>query len=127
MKNKPVCLIIDDDPQLRGALVDCLDLHHIDSIEAKTTTEAQEILKTQKPDFLILDMIISGGPSGYRFLQSYTYNIPVIVFSGDINEWNAIKMPNVNHFIQKPVHPDILMKVIREVLTQKSTPANNSE
>ncbi|GIW66738.1 MAG: hypothetical protein KatS3mg095_0636 [Candidatus Parcubacteria bacterium] len=60
MEEKPTILIIDDSDEFREILKIKLTLEKFEIIEAKNGNEALELLKTQKPDIILLDLLMPG-------------------------------------------------------------------
>lgn len=75
-------LIADDEPEIRDLLRLYLEKDGYEVLEAAGGLEALTILKTERPDLAILDIMMPG-PDGYRVLQNIrkTSNIPVILLS----------------------------------------------
>ena len=93
--------------------------------EVRSVTNAGDGVKALdlfEPDLILLDLLVPGG-GGYSVLKAlrgapHTAMTPVIVMSGlDDKEYkDRIRALGVNAFIEKPVEPDRLIAMTREVL-----------
>jgi CheY-like chemotaxis protein len=82
---RPRVLVVDDDPDIRGALADMLSVHHYDVVGARHGAEAFERLKTVSVDLIILDLLMPI-MDGREFLRLYAgpdgrTPVPVIALS----------------------------------------------
>jgi len=79
MMMKKTIMIIDDDVHIGNMLEETLKLEGYDVLRAYSGTEALMVLKDQKPDLVLLDLMLPG-ISGEDLLTEIE-NIPVIVVS----------------------------------------------
>ncbi len=121
-------VIVDDDSLLQvflSAIVSKLG-HH--SIAAMDATMAFSAIQKERPDLVILDMMMPGGGGVKVFermrMNSHTVNIPIIVYSGKrqdeviaafcvSSEMSALTNIRI---LQKPLNPGKLMGEIEHVL-----------
>ena len=91
MERKKI-LIVDDEPELRKAVKIRLENNNYEVITAKDGFEGLEKAKLEKPNLIILDVMMSG-MGGYEVCMllkrsEQTQNIPVLMLSargGDID------------------------------------------
>ena len=120
-------LIVDDDADLRDLLVTVIKSEGFNVETAIHGLEAlDKISSSWKPDLIMLDLMLPrlGGYEVIRKLQEGgTTRIPVLVMTGrytDQKTFDMIKQePNVAAFMEKPVHPSKLTKLLHSVLATK--------
>ena len=98
MKNRKI-LIIDDDIQIGNLEQEVLEKEGYECIRAYSGTEAVLLLEKQKPDLIILDLMLPG-LSGEEVL-SKTKGIPVIVVSAKVSVDD--KVSNIAHDLRTPL------------------------
>ena len=93
-------------------------------ITANTAQEALQKLKTEKPDLMIVDVMMEHRTAGFalaREIGKNFVNIPLIIMSGADDKLNWMGESNdtwrpVINFLDEPVDPDKLVKVVEEAL-----------
>ncbi len=113
-------LVIDDDPGIRDALQDVLELENYKVYTADNGQHALAILeKIERPNLILLDLMMPV-MTGWQFLQSVKADqrhasIPVVVFSaasekkGDLSQATAV--------VRKPVEVDGLIEIVEKHAT----------
>ena len=123
--------IIDDDIDIAESIAALLEAGGHDTNILTDTDGAEDVLARNKPDLLVLDVMFPENPAaGFDLARRIRRredikNLPIILLTGinqdlpmnfsekDIDEdW----MP-VQHFIEKPVKPDELVKKVDEQLS----------
>jgi len=121
---KKTILIIDDDDAIREFLEILLKKEGFKTEAVENGKVARELLKTMKPDLIILDLMLPGY-GGFEILRELqmddeTEKIPVIVITGkylDRTTAEMIKMePNVFDFLEKPIKNEVLISLIYKAL-----------
>lgn len=118
--------LVDDDVDLieQNKLVLTENGHTV--ITANTAKEAIERLKTEKPDLMVIDVMMEHRTAGFALAREIGKNfskIPLIIMSGatDKSNWQGESSDtwgSVVNFLDKPVDPDRLAKVVAEVLAR---------
>lgn len=128
MENKKI-LIIEDDSDLVEILKLMLNEYQCFSVDEPA--KANEILKSEEPDLILLDVMFGsrGESKGFDFVQNLRKNksvshIPVLMlsavnkerkgFSFDIAK-DAEYIP-ADDFLEKPVEPEVLRGKVAELL-----------
>ncbi|MEI6079640.1 MAG: response regulator [bacterium] len=116
--------LVDDDVDLveQNRLVLVENGHTV--ITANTAKEALVKLKTEKPDIMIVDVMMEHRTAGFALAREIGKNfpsIPLIIMSGATDKVNWMGESNdtwgpVINFLDKPVDPDKLAKVVAEAL-----------
>jgi CheY-like chemotaxis protein len=136
-------LVVDDEPDTISFLTSILEEHGYDHISACDGVEGLELAQNEKPDLILLDLIMpeKGGIIMFQELRKDPdlSNIPVIIVSGASEvtgvdfrnfifkqphkeEKRAVETTGVarftepNAFVEKPVKPPELIKRIEETL-----------
>ena len=118
--------LVDDDVDLveQNKLVLTEKGHTV--ITANTAKEALERLKKEKPDLMIVDVMMEHRTAGFALAREIGKNfpkLPLIIMSGATDKVNWMGEPNdtwgaIINFLDKPVDPDKLAKVVEEVLSK---------
>jgi CheY-like chemotaxis protein len=116
-------LLVDDDEHLRELVQACLeDLGGWETLVAASGEECLEILKTEQPNAILLDVSMPGmdGIAVYDRLQSnpVTRSIPVILLTAKALSSDRAKFAEmgVTGVIPKPFQPITLMEQVAEIL-----------
>ena len=121
INGKKTVLIVEDDPSLRSLAVLYISKEY-SVLEAVNATEGLKLAAEEKPDALVLDMMIPG-MSGSAFLQELqsreaTRAIPVIIITAfnftDAEIDSFKKEPNVRSLFKKPFNFGNLVKAVHQ-------------
>ena len=132
MREKFRVLIADDDQKTRKIYVQILKKNTEFQVEeAKNGKEAMEIIREERPDLIIMDILMpmQGGIMMYRELKidDSFKDIPVIIYSGIAKrtflrtqeartEFGDQRVPPPDGYIEKPAKPAQLESVIKDIL-----------
>jgi CheY-like chemotaxis protein len=134
-------LIIDDEPDAISFMTSVLEDSGFDSISSQTGFEGLEMARKERPDLILLDLIMpeKGGISTFRELKQEPdlSHIPIVVVSGmpqitGADARNHFSKGKAGHekegaeaasgspdgFVEKPIDPPELIKVIRDILKE---------
>ncbi len=130
MSNK--VLVVDDDPDVRSFVVTVLEENEYTPLEAGDGVEGLEVILKEKPDLVILDVLMPRG-SGIRLYRKLKTDdalkgIPVIMFTGialrsflksqkALEEFGGGQVPEPDIYLEKPVEPDELAEAIHQKLS----------
>lgn len=121
MKGKTI-LVVDDEPGIRGVLRIFLELDEFRVLEAAAAEEAVEIVNREKPDLVILDVIL-GGTTGFeacRRIKSNpeTKSVAVCLFTalGRDQDIQTGKEAGADLYIPKPLSPKDIVRRITDFL-----------
>lgn len=112
-------LVVDDDTALADALKLQLGMHGYEVRTAANGAEALEIVRTQMPMLVLLDLAMPV-MNGRKMLQIFrtlpgAAPVPVIVLSAFGFEWEA-ELMGAQGYIRKPVGTDQLLQEMARVL-----------
>jgi YesN/AraC family two-component response regulator len=124
--NKPNILIIDDDPLIRDVYTTILrDAGYGQVITAKNGAEGLEKIAKQKPDLIILDIIMPE-VDGISFLEKYNPDThpetKIIVLSNSATSDNittAFRLGVTHYLVKTDLKPRDVKRVVLEVLEEK--------
>jgi CheY-like chemotaxis protein len=121
-------LIIDDDPDYIEAMQALLEAKGFIVLSADNGQDGFERAKAQKPDLLLLDVMMAEQTEGFDLARKMkaepaTNLIPIILITGIRKELNLPygfepdeEFLPVKAVLEKPIHPDTLLKKIGEIL-----------
>lgn len=120
MHGDETILLAEDDDIVRGATVAILEYRGYRVITAENGEEAVRLFKENRIDMLLLDVIMPGmnGVEAYRIIKEIAPDIRVLFTSGytaEVLDRELIQEKDVR-LLHKPIPPDTLLKVVREVL-----------
>ncbi len=124
-------LVVDDDPDVRLFNTTVVEENGYSHIEADNGEDGLRMVKSHKPDLVILDVLMpkQSGIRLYREIKtdSSLKNVQVIILSGiakrtflrsqkALTEFGGDPVPEPEIYLEKPVDPDELAAVIKKVL-----------
>jgi two-component system, OmpR family, response regulator len=120
-------LIVDDSPYIVDGLVALLKRRGFNPIASHGGDEALTLLKTVKPDLVLLDIMMEP-MDGWETLgrikaNPATKDIPVLMFSAKkiTPEEAEQHCLSIEDFVSKPVNPAQLMEAIQRVFTRRTS------
>ena len=130
MENAKI-LIVDDDLDLTKALKVTLESENYSVSTASDSIEGMEKVKAERPDLIILDVMMSTWQDGFEMARELKKdsqsikNIPILMLTGvkgktGINFKSTAGDPTwcpVDGFLDKPVEPDVLLAEVRKLLS----------
>ena len=123
--DKKRVLIVDDEPDIVESVKFSLELENIECLEAYDGEEALLKAKKEKPDLIILDIMLPK-INGYKiarllkFDQEYK-NIPIIMLTARTQK-KDVKLgeeTGADKYITKPFDMDLLVNAVKEYLKEK--------
>ncbi|MCH7782883.1 response regulator [candidate division KSB1 bacterium] len=119
-------LVVDDQAEVRELVEVTLRSEEYEIIQAKSASEAIEKAKSEKPDLIILDIMMPGGMDGYevcKILKSdpATKKITIIFLTAKGQEVDKEKGFDAggDGYFAKPFSPLKLIEKIEEVFKQE--------
>lgn len=131
MENKKI-LIVDDDADLTKAVQAVLESKQYTVVTAANRCEGMEKIKTEKPDLIILDVMMDTWEDGFEMARELKKNdeykeISILMLTG-VEEKTGINFKStagdktwcpVDGFLDKPVEPEVLLAEVRKLLADK--------
>ena len=113
----PTVLVVEDDPSLRMFCRVNLELENYRVLEAETLSRAEELVRSEQPDVVLLDLHVSGR-NGLELLPIIREACPkagVCLLSGT-SEVDPPQQEGVHGFIRKPFELDDLTGTVRRLV-----------
>jgi CheY-like chemotaxis protein len=132
MENAKI-LIVDDDPDFTVVMKTVLEGERYNVITASTRAEGMERITAEKPDLVILDVMMSTWSDGFEMARELKKNpeykdTPIIMLTG-VEQRTGIGFKStagdpewlpVDGFLDKPVEPKVLLAEVKKLLPQKA-------
>lgn len=126
---KAKILIADDDQDIRDSVQAILESRQYDVVTAADRIEGMDKIKTEKPDLIILDVMMSTWQDGFEMARELKDDpqfkeIPILMMTG-LKEQTGFDFKSsagdptwcpVEGFLDKPVDPEILIAEIEKLL-----------
>ena len=114
-------LVVDDDPDVRDALVDTLQEEGYEVVQMPGGREALDYLRANpKPALIFLDwnMTPMNAP---RFMDEFcndasNQDVPVVLITADVHAGDKATTSRYSAFITKPVNLDTLFSVVERLV-----------
>jgi two-component system, OmpR family, response regulator len=131
MKYMAKILIVDDDPDMRLAIASVLKSRSYQIIEARDGQEALLMLEKEKPDLMLLDLLMPG-MDGFAVVKELKYghtkeypDIPILIISSIREEASHRRYElelgrklDVDDYIEKPIEPFVLLQRVEKLLSK---------
>src|SRR3954447_4334300 len=123
MTNARKILIVDDDAELRDALVEQLALHEeFESVAVDSATKGVQIAKAGPIDLVIMDVGLPDidGREAVRILRKHGFKAPIIMLTGHDTDSDTILglESGANDYVTKPFRFAVLLARMRAQLRQ---------
>lgn len=134
MPNNPKILIVDDDPDIRLAISAILESRSYKVITAVDGVEGLEKLKQEKPDLMILDLLMPrmDGFAVCKELQDPRWSkyskMPILILSSVREDASRRRYEletglelDVDDYVEKPIEPHVLLERMEKLLKKRQT------
>jgi len=125
-------LIVDDDPDIRDAASIILESAGHEVVTAQDGLEGLELLKSEKPDMMILDLLMPkmDGFSVCKELQDTRWSkfrdMPILILTSVREEASRRRYEletglelDVADYVEKPIAPEILLERVARLVKNK--------
>ncbi|MBN1360143.1 MAG: response regulator [Sedimentisphaerales bacterium] len=125
-------LIIDDDPDITEAMTVVLENRGYEVAGAADGSEGMEQLKANRPDVIILDVMMRTRQEGFELSRELKTNpdykdIPILMLTAVKEKTGLDFKPTagdeswlpVEEFLDKPVKPDVLLEKVQSLLQKR--------
>ena len=130
---KAKILIVDDDLDLANAMRVILESRDYTVVSASDKAGGMELVRTEKPDLLILDVIMSTWSDGFDMArelksQSELKDVPILMLTG-VRDKTGIDFKSsagdptwlpVEGFLDKPVESETLLAEVEKILSKRT-------
>ena len=127
-------LLVDDDPDIRLTMRLPLEAAGYEVLEAANFTDGQAAVKKNKPDLVVLDVMMDSTTAGFQFALALHNpdptsefkefkDIPIIMYTAIHSTTPMRFAPDTDYlpvqvFLEKPVEPDELLSNVRKLLNE---------
>jgi len=132
MENTKI-LIVEDDPDYTKALKVTLESEQYAVVTAADRTEGMEKIRNDKPDLVILDVMMSTWSDGFEMSRELKKDpqykdIPILILTA-VKERTGIGFKStagdpvwlpVDGFLDKPVEPQFLLAEVEKLISKKA-------
>jgi DNA-binding response OmpR family regulator len=121
MSRSKTVLVVDDDDDIRGALIEQLQLHEaFETLEASTAGDGLRLAREHRPDLVLLDVDLPDmdGRESCRLMRASGISAPIIMLtaaSGDADTILGLEA-GANDYVAKPFRFGVLLARIRAQL-----------
>jgi PAS domain S-box-containing protein len=127
-KNEEIVLVVEDNPSLRTVVVRQLEAIGLRVLEAENAQMALGVLEDEpRVDLVFTDVVLPGNMDGYalaRAIKESYPNLKIIMTSGFPGmRFNETELANGLPLLSKPYRKQDLVRMVREVLDERSTSA----
>jgi two-component system KDP operon response regulator KdpE len=117
-KKRQCVLVVDDHPKVLRFIEIDLKLRGFEVICTASSQEAIELVRSAKPNIMLLDIIMPG-MDGFQVLEKLrTFTqLPVIAFSASPGNHDRALLLGANDFMTKPFDSDEMARRIKAILS----------
>jgi len=119
-ESKKCVLVVDDDERILHFIKISLKLAGYDVILAQDGGAALKMIKSEKPDIMLLDILMSP-VDGIEVMKQLRpeHTLPVIATSAHVSVAEEILGLGADDFLPKPYKPEEMVNKIRTVLSSR--------
>jgi len=132
MENTKI-IVVDDDPDIRDSLQAILEGRDYNVVTAADRKEGMDTIKAEKPDLIILDVMMSSWMDGLDMSKQLKkdpqfQDTPILMLTG-VKEKTGIDFKpkeggpdwcSVDAYLEKPIAPDVLISEVEKLLSNKA-------
>lgn len=118
--------IIDDDPDILDASSLILRSKGFDIVTATNPNDGYKIVTEQKPDLIILDVMMDEPDDGFYLAQKFRrekITTPILMYTSISKavgmDFDKSEMVPVDDFVEKPITPDQLLDKVETLLKKQ--------
>ena len=117
IEKRRLVLVVDDHSEVLRFIEIDLKLRGLDVITTTSGKEALELIKSARPDIMLLDMVMPA-TDGFEVLRQLRVSdqLPVIAVSASPGSQDDAMRLGANDFVSKPFHPDEMVRRIQALL-----------
>jgi two-component system nitrogen regulation response regulator GlnG len=124
-------LIVDDEPEIRALLKECLAFAGFEVMEAGDGVEAVAAVQTERPAVIVLDVTMprSGGMEALPELKRVAPDVPVIMCTAHMDVPTAVRAMQLGayDYLTKPFDPELLVLTVKRAFERQELLARIDE
>ena len=133
MKEKPVILIVEDEPDIQELIQYHLVKEGYETLLASNGKAALDAVQTQGPDLVLLDLMLPE-VNGIEVLKTLRFvwnlsTLPIIIVSARTDETDIITALELgaDNYLSKPFNPKVLVANVKALLRRTSLEVQHTE
>jgi CheY-like chemotaxis protein len=115
----PIILVVDDDPDILGTVVEVLELEGYRVLQARNGYEAFAHVLNAPPDLILLDLrmpVMHGWEFAQHFRERWGRATPIVAMTADTNAAAATQYLTADAVLAKPFSLDTLTTLVANLL-----------
>lgn len=119
MAESKTILVIDDDEDVHFFCRSVLEAENYRVLTASSGAAGIEAARAEKPDLIILDIMMERIDTGYSVARELGAEIPILMFSSMLNASDEIIATEALPFrdmLRKPIDAETLLRKVRQLL-----------
>ncbi|MDO8476442.1 MAG: sigma-54 dependent transcriptional regulator [Candidatus Rokubacteria bacterium] len=124
-------LVVDDEPDIRAVLGECLTAAGFETQEAGDGAEAVAAVQAERPAVILLDVIMprQGGIEALPELKRIAPDVPVIMCTAYMDVPTAVRAMQLGayDYLTKPFDPELLLLTVKRALERRELLARIDE
>lgn len=121
LEETPLILLVEDDVSMLTLMAEELKHHGCRIMYATTIQEAQNALKNQIPDLIVLDLVLQGETTGWKLVEQLqespvTATIPILISSAFEPKKDYFETLQIADYLVKPYPPERLSQTVFMIL-----------
>jgi two-component system nitrogen regulation response regulator GlnG len=124
-------LVVDDEPEIRAILSECLAAAGFQSAEAGNGAEAVAAVQAERPAVILLDVTMpgTGGMEALPELKRIAPDVPVIMCTAHVDVPTAVRAMQLGayDYLTKPFDPELLLLTVKRALERQDLLARIDE
>lgn len=119
---KKTILLVDDDQSVRESLGKALEGENFDVILASNGQEALAKFDPSQVDLVLLDLMmpVQGGWRTFEELNAMNPFLPIIIITGDPNQFPRQQLFAVVALLKKPIEMSTLIETMKALLSEEA-------
>jgi len=124
-------LVVDDEPDIRGLLSECLVVAGFETAEAGDGAEAVAAVQAERPAVILLDVTMprQGGMEALPELKRIAPEVPIIMCTAHMDVPTAVRAMQLGayDYLTKPFDPELLVLTIKRAVERQELVARIDE
>jgi DNA-binding NtrC family response regulator len=116
-------LVVDDEPEIRALLGECLVVAGFETMEAGDGAEAVAAVQAERPAVILLDVTMprQGGMEALPELKRIAPEVPVIMCTAHMDVPTAVRAMQLGayDYLTKPFDPELLVLTVKRALERQ--------